>query len=254
SGISSRPGAPSGGAPMIGGSARPSASRRAPPARPWLDSTRPIAARVVQLNRHPGLVRAMTSSALPYAWCAIDGIPVPVDRGSAQARSASARPPGSAVSGGPLGATAGGAVGTPPGRFRAGGGGLGNGVAEPAETAAGTSTVPLTPATPIMTAINALGRTSRPVGRPDQSTITRTASATMRTGTAAIRVQIPTRACVSTSAWAAAARPGGPPTGGDAAGTGAALAGEDAVGVEVGGTVDAAEAFAGGAAGVGGAA
>ena len=54
---------PSSGTPRIGGSERPSASSVAPAKRPWLDSTRPIAASSDQLIPHVGSAVAIRLAA-----------------------------------------------------------------------------------------------------------------------------------------------------------------------------------------------
>src|SRR3989440_10735545 len=75
--------------PMIGGRTLPSGWSTAPPARPWSDSTLPIAASVVHARWQPGLSAASRRVAYPYARNAAGGIDTPVEIRWAQPASAS---------------------------------------------------------------------------------------------------------------------------------------------------------------------
>jgi hypothetical protein len=61
--IARTPGLPSSGGPVIGSVAHPSASMCPPPSVPWIDSTRPMAARVDQLTLQPGCSCCIRSEA-----------------------------------------------------------------------------------------------------------------------------------------------------------------------------------------------
>jgi hypothetical protein len=58
--------------PMIGGVERPSACSTAPAKRPWLDSTRPMAATNGQARWHAA---GLAAAAWVYASSAADGMP-----------------------------------------------------------------------------------------------------------------------------------------------------------------------------------
>src|SRR6266545_8136491 len=86
--IVAKPGRPSSGLPRIFGFEVPSWSSCAPANRPWLDSTRPMAATRYHLMWQPGTALAIRCSAFRYAVSATTGMPLAANSGAYAAAGA----------------------------------------------------------------------------------------------------------------------------------------------------------------------